>query len=1251
MDGQPTAAETKHLYQTHPWPGVGPNLTTPRLNTAATPEYSPYYADILPILSQQQAYQGKLLQYNRLLSSGRGGGGGGGLQAPPLPTVLSSPSTKTTTRSRSSSKVSNKDNTHIKTGAQTGHGSRPAKPSDNADRALITSGKDQTSKMPVKKPSEQPTSNGVPVRPPPPASQNGTAHPAQSSSVPSTPHQHARKFSFESREPSPNATQNHSPRSAYSETNGNVPSLRPLPPRLGGCRFETAIPHSRRRMPYNLGTDRLEKGDLERIPSRLSEENEKSLETEMNDLFRVLLPTQEVETKRQKLVNKLEKLFNDEWPGHDIKVHLFGSSGNLLCSDDSDVDICITTPWKGLEHVCLIADLLDRHGMQDVVCISAAKVPIVKIWDPELKLACDMNVNNTLALENTRMVRTYVSIDERVRPLAMIIKHWTRRRIINDAAFGGTLSSYTWICMIIAFLQLRDPPVLPALHQRQKEKLLKSDGTRSEFADDVPKLTGFGAKNKESLAALLFQFFRFYAYEFDYDKFALSIRVGKLLTKTEKKWHIGTNNTLCIEEPFNIIRNLGNTADDTSFRGLHLELRRAFDLLAEGKFAECWEQYVYPKEEERRWEKPSAPPRPVLLRSASQQQSRPQQRNNFNNRSQRNNYQRNGNQGNRRGSNHQGYEQSMPFAQAGMPTTMNPQELVWYQAQNPQIGVPQELLQTSLNALAQHDQNLRFQLYTHAQQINQQQALAHAQRMQGGSGSDRSRTNSFDNPPLTAPIRPDLMYGYGFPMQPPAYFHPGFTTYPSSPASQTSAATTSNGMPEFRRNLRETGVSSGGALRSQSQPASRGSITVQQAMSAAAAYTASQAQNGMSSIPPRQVNGVPVSNYTPDELSETDYEEPKVVADAPEDDGARYAGHYPNGHASPNRKVTGFPSGTPVFNTRNQSSQGRRRLSTDQGPQAVLDRRMKRTSRSPSPLGHARTISAGMSAPLPSAPFAQTNGQLSAKPLVVNGSVPKLAQASTSNRSPLGVETTTTEDIHHSNPLYIQQGTSANNSWNDQSVSYSTTSSEPVSLTVPDRPVIVNGSTANRSPSSTMNHHDASFQQRVTMAAVPTHLYYPHMGYDPNNILGLARLNNRQLAPLDLATNEYSVAQDMPHLSPVYEHRTPSPTVLRSFGPPVVAQSPRGHRDVRSGTQKTPPTGPSAKQHDSSNRSPVLEHRAHGSSRESGNPRSAKSPSDSFNSWQKSKPRKKGLSDLKNGTNGVAQSEQLPKNEADRKGG
>lgn len=49
------------------------------------------------------------------------------------------------------------------------------------------------------------------------------------------------------------------------------------------------------------------------------------------------------------------------------------------------------------------------------------------------QLACDLNVNNTISLQNTRMIKTYVAIDPRVRPLILIIKHWTKQRKLNDA--------------------------------------------------------------------------------------------------------------------------------------------------------------------------------------------------------------------------------------------------------------------------------------------------------------------------------------------------------------------------------------------------------------------------------------------------------------------------------------------------------------------------------------------------------------------------------------------------------------------------------------------------------------------------------------------------------------------------------------------------------------------------------------------------------------------------------------------------
>jgi DNA polymerase sigma len=163
------------------------------------------------------------------------------------------------------------------------------------------------------------------------------------------------------------------------------------------------------------------------------------------------------------LIKKLERMMKDEWPEHNIEVAVFGSSGNLLSSDDSDVDICVTTSLKKLESMHSLAMLLHKsrssrdstwtpsvegnQGNQSLIISTDGMEKVVC-------RACDINVNNPLALENTRMIRTYVQLDDRVRPLAKIIKYWTKRRLLNDAgkhsAHGSRapltnfISSFRW---------------------------------------------------------------------------------------------------------------------------------------------------------------------------------------------------------------------------------------------------------------------------------------------------------------------------------------------------------------------------------------------------------------------------------------------------------------------------------------------------------------------------------------------------------------------------------------------------------------------------------------------------------------------------------------------------------------------------------------------------------------------------------------------------------------------------------------
>lgn len=452
--------------------------------------------------------------------------------------------------------------------------------------------------------------------------------------------------------------------------------------------------------------------------------------------------------------------------------------------------------------------------MERVVCVSHAKVPIVKIWDPELKLACDMNVNNTLALENTRMIRTYVEVDERVRPLAMSIKHWTKRRILNDAALGGTLSSYTWICLIINFLQTRNPPVLPSLQARPHEKRATPDGLVYSFDDDLETLSQFGRKNKQTVGELFFEFFRYYGHEIDYEKNVISVREGKLVSKEAKGWHLSVNNRLCVEEPFNISRNLGNTADDTSFRGLHLELRRAFKYASDGDLAGCCIEFEFPPEEERTWERPPPQPRPIITPSLPTRGGRGGRGGRYGNQ-----YSRGGFAGNGRRTSNSGNKSSFRQANAA-----NTSELSLQAQQQAQFLLHDQLYQ-QIQLLQAQEQELRMQLHNQALITGRPppvflrqpfiQFPMPQQQEYTGEETSRSRSGTVNQPPLTPSGRQQNFYPSPTYASVSAAGTQGSTTNPPSPSAV-------NAHPDLRRNPRRSSVVNGSPkanLRAQSQPA------------------------------------------------------------------------------------------------------------------------------------------------------------------------------------------------------------------------------------------------------------------------------------------------------------------------------------------------------------------------------------------------------------------------------------------------
>jgi len=138
-------------------------------------------------------------------------------------------------------------------------------------------------------------------------------------------------------------------------------------------------------------------------------------------------------------------------------------------------------------------------------------------------LACDISVNNTLAIVNSRLIGHYTLIDPRLRVVGVAIKHWASQRGINDRSVG-TLSSFSLVIMLIHLMQRRRVPILPSLQdiaiQRNHAPLFVNGvdcrfGTeKAEIDEELDYLRKGRPPNDENAGFLLHEFFRYYGFEY-----------------------------------------------------------------------------------------------------------------------------------------------------------------------------------------------------------------------------------------------------------------------------------------------------------------------------------------------------------------------------------------------------------------------------------------------------------------------------------------------------------------------------------------------------------------------------------------------------------------------------------------------------------------------------------------------------------------------------------------------------------------
>jgi DNA polymerase sigma len=321
---------------------------------------------------------------------------------------------------------------------------------------------------------------------------------------------------------------------------------------------------------------------------------------------------------REALRLQCEQIVQKAWGADRCSVQLFGSSVNTLCDERSDVDLCLSlvppSPAAGTGESSAPAPVLDKaavveelasllsppsHGLSDILPLPKARVPIVKFTAPASlgALKCDIGINNHLAVRNSELIRDYMRLDPRARDLCLLVKHWAKRRKINDT-YRGTLSSYCYVMMVILYLQCEAhcrPPVLPCLQTWQRTERdvpVVIDGFDCWYHRDLSDLSlsgfaysGAASNNTQSLSELLVGFFRLYAHEFDWKDLVVSVRTGMYLDKKKKIWGQSAKkdrHVFCVEDPLDPTHNLARGCDPTALYEIRGEFMRAFSLLRDG---------------------------------------------------------------------------------------------------------------------------------------------------------------------------------------------------------------------------------------------------------------------------------------------------------------------------------------------------------------------------------------------------------------------------------------------------------------------------------------------------------------------------------------------------------------------------------------------------------------------------------------------------------------------------------------------
>ncbi|CAH9103913.1 unnamed protein product [Cuscuta epithymum] len=104
-----------------------------------------------------------------------------------------------------------------------------------------------------------------------------------------------------------------------------------------------------------------------------------------------------------------------------------------------------------------------RGGYRKLRLITGARVPILK-FEARYNISCDISINNLCGQMKSKLLYWISTIDERFRPLVLLVKEWAKAHKINDSR-NGSMNSYSLSMLVIFHFQTCEPAILPPLKE------------------------------------------------------------------------------------------------------------------------------------------------------------------------------------------------------------------------------------------------------------------------------------------------------------------------------------------------------------------------------------------------------------------------------------------------------------------------------------------------------------------------------------------------------------------------------------------------------------------------------------------------------------------------------------------------------------------------------------------------------------------------------------------------------------------